>query len=71
VETGNCLTSFNGTTLGYDADGHLISKTRPGFTQTLTWNTRGQLTLLRLRRLRAPGAQDHGDEHHALSLGRG
>jgi YD repeat-containing protein len=27
----------------YDADGNLTSKSKPGFTQTLSWNTRGQL----------------------------
>lgn len=44
VETGNRLTSFDGFALSYDADGNLISKSKPGFSQTFAWNSLGQLT---------------------------
>ncbi len=43
IEPGNRLTAFNGYTLAYDADGNLVSKTKPGFTQTLTWSNLGHL----------------------------
>lgn len=39
------LTTFDGFTLTYDADGNLIHKVKAGVTdQTLTWNAFGQLT---------------------------
>ena len=43
IENGNRVTAFNGYTLAYDADGNLVTKTTAGITQTLSWNTRGQL----------------------------
>ena len=44
IGIGNRVTSFDGYTLDYDADGNLISKQKTGFTQILTWNVVGQLT---------------------------
>jgi RHS repeat-associated protein len=41
---GNRIRAANGYSFDYDADGNLISKTGPGFTQTLQWNEVGQLT---------------------------
>jgi RHS repeat-associated protein len=44
VQSGNRVTSFDGYTLQYDADGNLTSKTKSGvWQQTFTWNTIGQL----------------------------
>jgi RHS repeat-associated protein len=40
----NRYVQFNGYTLGYDLEGNLTSKTKPGFSQTLTWNSLQQLT---------------------------
>ncbi|MDP9347964.1 MAG: hypothetical protein M3P24_02265, partial [Gemmatimonadota bacterium] len=49
VETGNRLTSFQGYTLEYDADGNLTRKTKRDsngnvlFDQTLVWNNVGEM----------------------------
>jgi RHS repeat-associated core domain len=40
---GNRLTSFNGYTLEYDADGNLEHKSKSGFDQHLYWNSINQL----------------------------
>lgn len=40
---GNRLTSFNGYTLSYDADGNLEHKSKSGFDQHLYWNSINQL----------------------------
>jgi len=40
---GNRLTSFNGYTLTYDADGNLTHKSKSGFDQHLYWNSINQL----------------------------
>jgi RHS repeat-associated protein len=40
---GNRLTSFNGYTLTYDADGNLTHKSKSGFDQYLYWNSINQL----------------------------
>ena len=45
TETGNRLTSFNGLTLEYDADGNLTLKRQAGVPdKVLSWNSLGQLT---------------------------
>jgi RHS repeat-associated protein len=44
ITTGNRLTSFNGYTLRYDADGNLVRKSKPGVADdSLVWNSLGQL----------------------------
>ncbi|HKV71117.1 MAG TPA: RHS repeat-associated core domain-containing protein, partial [Gemmatimonadales bacterium] len=37
-------TALNGYHLQYDSEGNITQKTKTGFSQTLTWNTLGQLT---------------------------
>ncbi|MBB4636556.1 RHS repeat-associated core domain-containing protein [Longimicrobium terrae] len=45
IDTGNRLTSWNGYTLTYDADGNLLQRSKPNTrTTTLQWNSLGQLT---------------------------
>lgn len=39
----NRLTSFGGYTMGYDGEGHLLSKSGNGVSQGFTWNALGQL----------------------------
>lgn len=44
LETGNRLTSFNGYTLQYDADGNLTRKSKPGAEDfSFVWSSTGQL----------------------------
>jgi RHS repeat-associated protein len=48
VGTGNRLTTFDGYTMTYDADGNLVKKTKAGFSDTLTWNAFGELVAVTL-----------------------
>jgi RHS repeat-associated protein len=42
--TANRLITANGFTMTYDEDGNLKTKNGPGFSQSLSWNSLGQLT---------------------------
>ncbi len=43
IDTGNRLTSYNGYTMAYDADGNLTSRTKTGYSQLYYWDALGQL----------------------------
>jgi RHS repeat-associated protein len=47
IDPGNRLRSFQGFALTYDADGHLIQKTKGGVVDSLEWNPLGELTRVR------------------------